>query len=103
MQDGGISVSNHLRRAGKTWPDILLNSSARNRSKLLVSSVFMRGVWFLRRLTPEINKGVGSIMGFKIPCPNCGIRDVYEFSFDSEVRFRPQVDSDLKTWRHYLY
>lgn len=42
-------------------------------------------------------------MGFKIPCPNCGIRDVYEFSFDSEVRFRPQVDSDLKTWRHYLY
>jgi sarcosine oxidase subunit delta len=42
-------------------------------------------------------------MGFKIPCPNCGPRDAYEFTFESEVRSRPSMDADLKTWRHYFY
>ncbi len=42
-------------------------------------------------------------MGFKIPCPNCGPRDVYEFTFESEVRSRPSIEADLKTWRHYCY
>jgi len=42
-------------------------------------------------------------MGFKIPCPNCGARDVYEFTFESEVRSRPLPEEDLKGWRHYLY
>jgi len=42
-------------------------------------------------------------MGYKIPCPHCGPRDVYEFTFDSEVRTRPRPGEDLRTWRHYLY
>jgi heterotetrameric sarcosine oxidase delta subunit len=42
-------------------------------------------------------------MGFKIPCPNCGARDVYEFTFDAERRSRPSAEADLKTWRRYLY
>jgi len=42
-------------------------------------------------------------MGFLIPCPNCGLRDVYEFKFGGEVKAQPGSEADLKAWRHYLY
>jgi sarcosine oxidase subunit delta len=42
-------------------------------------------------------------MGFKIRCPNCGWRNVYEFSFESEERRAPGAAADLKAWRDYLY
>ena len=42
-------------------------------------------------------------MGFTIPCPNCGQRDVYEFKFDQEVKSAPGPDDSAETWRHYFY
>ncbi len=42
-------------------------------------------------------------MGFKIPCPNCGLRDAYEFRFGYESKKAPHADADLRTWREYLY
>jgi heterotetrameric sarcosine oxidase delta subunit len=42
-------------------------------------------------------------MGFLIPCPNCGRRDVYEFKFGLEVKQAPREGADLRDWRHYLY
>jgi sarcosine oxidase subunit delta len=42
-------------------------------------------------------------MGFKIPCPHCGERDVYEFSFGSEVKDQPPPGAGIRAWRHYLY
>ena len=42
-------------------------------------------------------------MGFLIPCPNCGLRDVYEFKFGMEVKEGPGPDVGLKEWRHYHY
>lgn len=42
-------------------------------------------------------------MGFLIPCPNCGLRDVYEFKFGGESKTVPPDTADLKTQRHYLY
>lgn len=42
-------------------------------------------------------------MGFLIPCPNCGLRDVYEFKFGMEVKEGPGPDVSLKEWRHYHY
>jgi sarcosine oxidase subunit delta len=42
-------------------------------------------------------------MGFLIPCPNCGRRDVYEFKFGLEVKQAPGEAAGLREWRHYLY
>jgi heterotetrameric sarcosine oxidase delta subunit len=42
-------------------------------------------------------------MGFLIDCPNCGPRTVYEFKFAGEEKEKPGSESDLKSWRHYLY
>ena len=42
-------------------------------------------------------------MGFLIPCPNCGLRDVYEFKFGAEVKKEPASDVTLEQWRDYLY
>ena len=42
-------------------------------------------------------------MGFKIPCPNCGERNVYEFSFGSEFKEQPSPEAGIKEWRQYLY
>lgn len=42
-------------------------------------------------------------MGFKIACPNCGRRSVYEFTFGSEVKTPPDSDASLKMWRQHLY
>ncbi|OGP56843.1 MAG: hypothetical protein A2V65_02645 [Deltaproteobacteria bacterium RBG_13_49_15] len=42
-------------------------------------------------------------MGFQINCPNCGLRDVYEFKFGGEAKERPGPDADIRRWRHYIY
>lgn len=39
-----------------------------------------------------------------IICPNCGPRNNDEFTFQGEVRRRPDVnDTDPAEWRRYLY
>ena len=42
-------------------------------------------------------------MGFKIPCPNCGPRNVYEFTFGNEFKEQPLPGAGIKEWRQYLY
>ncbi|MEW6265633.1 MAG: sarcosine oxidase subunit delta [Thermodesulfobacteriota bacterium] len=42
-------------------------------------------------------------MGFLLPCPNCGPRDVYEFKYGGEKKNQPGADAGLKEWRHYAY
>jgi len=42
-------------------------------------------------------------MGFMFPCPNCGLRDVYEFRFGGEKKDEPIRAAGLKEWRHYIY
>ncbi len=42
-------------------------------------------------------------MGFLIPCPNCGPRDVYEFKFGGEVKPEPGPEAGIREWRHYSY
>ncbi len=39
-----------------------------------------------------------------IICPNCGPRNSEEFTFQGEVRSRPDVNTvDPEAWRRYLY
>ena len=43
-------------------------------------------------------------MSFLILCPNCGLRDIYEFRFGGEAKARP--DESLVTaeaWADYIY
>jgi|WetSurMetagenome_2_1015567.scaffolds.fasta_scaffold06851_5 methylglutamate dehydrogenase subunit B len=42
-------------------------------------------------------------MGFRIPCPNCGLRDAYEFVFFRESKISPSPNATLKELRHYFY
>ena len=42
-------------------------------------------------------------MSFLLPCPNCGLRDVYEFRFGGEYQKRPQPDDSEQLWAAYLY
>ncbi len=42
-------------------------------------------------------------MGFLIPCPNCGPRDVYEFKFGGECKNTPAANASLRELRHYFY
>lgn len=42
-------------------------------------------------------------MGFLIPCPNCGQRDVYEFKYGGEDKKTPAAGADLREWRHYIH
>ena len=42
-------------------------------------------------------------MGFIIKCPNCGERDVYEFSHGGEYVVRPPPESDSDSWISYIY
>ena len=42
-------------------------------------------------------------MAFLIPCPNCGLRSVYEFKFGQEVKKEPGPTASLNEWRHYHY
>lgn len=42
-------------------------------------------------------------MSFLVPCPNCGVRDVYEFRWGGEYRVRPSRDVSPHEWADYLY
>jgi sarcosine oxidase subunit delta len=42
-------------------------------------------------------------MGFLVPCPNCGQRDVYEFRFGGEKKDEPGPAAGLKEWRHHIH
>ena len=42
-------------------------------------------------------------MGFLLPCPNCGRRDVYEFRFGGELTRRPKHDASVEEWTSYFY
>lgn len=42
-------------------------------------------------------------MGFLIPCPNCGLRDAYEFIFGGESKPSTTPRGDIKSLRHEIY
>ena len=42
-------------------------------------------------------------MSFLLTCPNCGVRDVYEFRFGGEYRKRPRTSDPEEVWLSYLY
>jgi sarcosine oxidase subunit delta len=42
-------------------------------------------------------------MGFLLPCPNCGQRDIYEFKFGGEQKDGPDPSASLRDWRHYIH
>jgi sarcosine oxidase subunit delta len=42
-------------------------------------------------------------MTFKIPCPDCGPREVDEFSFGGETNPRPAPDASAHDLAHYLF
>jgi heterotetrameric sarcosine oxidase delta subunit len=42
-------------------------------------------------------------MSFLLPCPNCGPRDVNEFSYAGEVTVRPKESPSLRELASYVY
>jgi len=42
-------------------------------------------------------------MSFLLPCPNCGPRDVNEFSYAGEVTKRPRLSPTLRELTSYVY
>ena len=42
-------------------------------------------------------------MSFLVPCPNCGLRDVNEFSYAGEVTTRPTERPTLRALAEYVY
>jgi heterotetrameric sarcosine oxidase delta subunit len=42
-------------------------------------------------------------MSFLLPCPNCGPRDVNEFTYQGEVTVRPKESPTLRELTSYLY
>jgi heterotetrameric sarcosine oxidase delta subunit len=42
-------------------------------------------------------------MSFLLPCPNCGPRDVNEFSYAGEVTNRPKHSPTLRVLTSYVY
>jgi heterotetrameric sarcosine oxidase delta subunit len=42
-------------------------------------------------------------MSFLLPCPNCGPRDVNEFSYAGEVTVRPKESPTLRELAAYVY
>ncbi len=42
-------------------------------------------------------------MSFLVPCPNCGPRDVNEFTCSGEVTARPEANPSLRELTSYLY
>ncbi len=42
-------------------------------------------------------------MGFLLECPNCGLRDVYEFRFGGEVGTRPSFGGTKAEWMDYVF
>ena len=42
-------------------------------------------------------------MSFLLACPNCGPRDVNEFTYQGEITKRPQTSPELRDLTAYLY
>ena len=43
-------------------------------------------------------------MSFLMPCPNCGLRNIYEFRFGGEYKSRPdENDVTPEEWADYVY
>lgn len=42
-------------------------------------------------------------MSFRIPCPQCGERSVYEFRFGGEVLKRPSPSASEDDWYRYSF
>jgi len=42
-------------------------------------------------------------VAFLVPCPNCGRREVSEFSYGGESSKRPAPDGDLRQLARYLF
>ena len=42
-------------------------------------------------------------LSFMLDCPNCGKRNVSEFSFSGEFRSRPKASAPLIQWVDYVY
>jgi heterotetrameric sarcosine oxidase delta subunit len=42
-------------------------------------------------------------VSFLLPCPNCGLRDVNEFSYAGEVTKRPKQSPTLRELTSYVY
>ena len=42
-------------------------------------------------------------MTFQVPCPNCGLRPVEEFTTTGEVRERPVESPSQRDLSHYIY
>ncbi len=42
-------------------------------------------------------------MSFLLACPNCGKRQVSEFSFQGEFKRRPSPEEDFEAWTRYVY
>ena len=42
-------------------------------------------------------------MSFLLDCPNCGKRNVGEFSFQGELKERPRPDAPFEAWANYVY
>ncbi len=43
-------------------------------------------------------------MSFLISCPNCGLRNIYEFRFGGEVKSRPDENEvTAAEWADYVY
>ena len=42
-------------------------------------------------------------MSFLVPCPRCGLRDVYEFRYGGELLRRPAPGAPEPDWAAYRY
>jgi len=42
-------------------------------------------------------------MSFLLPCPNCGVRRVDEFTYGGELQPRPSTPVSAAAWGQYLY
>jgi heterotetrameric sarcosine oxidase delta subunit len=42
-------------------------------------------------------------MSFLLPCPNCGMRRVDEFTYGGELQLRPSATVSAAAWGQYLY
>ena len=43
------------------------------------------------------------MMAFKIDCPNCGRRDVSEFTFGATEKTPPDPGAGLREWSRYVF
>jgi sarcosine oxidase subunit delta len=42
-------------------------------------------------------------MSFRLTCPNCGKRNVTDFTYGGEYQQRPNPDADILAWTKFVY